>query len=333
MVDCPTIPLTRDIDDPEGKDQDQGLDCKAFHDRIAATIEVAKSALENDIKPEIEQSTDAKDHGHRHVLSSFLSGMKDTLSVIRLIHQKYYDASTSELICAIPLTRGLVESVFTIAVLLRFPQMFASFEQVSEANEHYRHVYLKQESKNLSRLFSGYSETSDKHRNSLLNIHGFLEIPFMVEEVNAIDNLAEQGKNLPNQYRFLTPMGVLDRITKDFPDDQILVVLKRLYIEYKWLCEYTHFRNFSLSMAGYLRLKNVSESDKQELKEKEIVWPIIVTGFLSALIVLTDISQHINKPEELRVRLINDWDFFTKNCLLGIFAWDNWAKNTMGLIR
>ena len=101
MVHYPPNPICRDIPDPSETNRNSGLDCKAFHEKMIGTADMARRMIKDDIKMEIEETDTGKNHGHRFVLSEIVASVKDTLSVIRLIHKTFYEENKTELICAL----------------------------------------------------------------------------------------------------------------------------------------------------------------------------------------------------------------------------------------
>ena len=92
---------------------------------------MARRMIKHNIQNEIEETGTGKNHEHCCVLSEIVGSVKDTLSVIRLIHKTFYEENKTELFCALPLARTIVESVFTVAILLRKPkEYFAKHEKV-----------------------------------------------------------------------------------------------------------------------------------------------------------------------------------------------------------
>jgi hypothetical protein len=330
---CPPRTILRDISDPSGVNINEGLDVKAFHKQIRITIEIAVEIIKKDIKKEIEEAIHKKEnHGRRYTLAEIINRMKDILAVIRLIHETYYKGNQPELLCAHPLNRLLVESVFTIAILLRKPgEMFPMYEKYSWANDYYRRIYHIEETKDLPRFQEGNQHTYYCCEKMLIGkTNASPEDEFSPEELKKNEEAAKMGENLKN-YRFPTPKIIISIVEKNNPTDRILYVLKRLYIEYQWLCSYTHGDLNALLISQGLKLDH-PQIDKNKMKENEITDPVIVLCFLSVLVALTDIIKWINKPEKLAVRLSKDWNFFENNSLLGILFWDNWAKNNLGII-
>jgi len=331
MVHYPPNPICRDIPDPSETNRNSGLDCKAFHEKMIGTADMARRMIKDDIKMEIEETDTGKNHGHRFVLSEIVASVKDTLSVIRLIHKTFYEENKTELICALPLARTIIESVFTVAILLRKPkEYFPKYEKVAYAKDYYRFIYQHEETKNILRCKVINDEQYKLRRQQLLGkTDASPEDVFTEQELIDIESAARNGVGI--DYRFPTPMGVLKLLDNSTTHLDILSILKRIYVEYQWLCGYTHGDGNSVSMRAALELDH-PDMNKAALKEKEIVEPVIAISFLASLIILTDVSSYLNNSEELVVCLSKDWDFFEKNSLLGIFIWDNWARKALRLL-
>ena len=155
------IPLTEDDDIDPGK----SLDVLKINESINKCFNLAISKVEDNFYIE-----DPKAKGLKFELKNIISGMKDTHEVICEIYKKYALKKQSKNLCAIPLVRTQVESVYLLALIFRNPEKWLSeFYSYSYKKITQRIIYENEERKNLKRFGDDERKLYVKHKEFLKN--------------------------------------------------------------------------------------------------------------------------------------------------------------------
>jgi hypothetical protein len=311
----------------EDIDINRKISCKKLDKCLLNCFKIANDLILEDFIYE-----DKKDF--RFELNNILLEMRDTHEMIREIYKKYRSNDESKVLCAIPLVRAQIESVYTIALLRRnFKEMIELFIISSWKKFYQKSFFELEERKNLPR-FDQQTKYLKSLRNFIVAIGKKYSFdPNIENELTLIEEKIKKGK-LYHFKKFPTPGKVVEKIFEIDEKDPILIVLTRLYINYGWLSSYTHGN----SMSGYTRdaIKHSKMYldlliQKEKLFQKQIVYPNLVLDYLSVVIILTEICSFGNNPNKLRIALSEFWADFCDSSLLGKFVWENWAKKELSI--
>jgi len=303
------------------------VDCDQFDDLIFACVNIGAKSLREDIK-DIEKDS----RGYRFVLENLLVTMKDIHTVIRKIYKDYSKDAGPEQLCAFPLARQQLELVFILAILLqRDEKILSNYEKSSLIDIYKRFIYESEETRRLSRFKTG----TDARKALLLDrmkgkSPSLLLSPFTDDEVKQIEGFVLKGEKLKLS-QFPRPKDIISCLSENQTNESLVKILLRLYVEYEWLCNYTHFSFWSNSSRAVLTT-DYAEIDKERYMENETRQPIVARSYLALLIAITDVSLFIRNPVTLRAKLCDAWAPFEKADFLGKFIWDNWSKHVMGVL-
>jgi hypothetical protein len=314
-------PLKEDID------PNKEVSCKVLDKYLLNCFKISNDLVHKDFIYKDKK-------GFRIELNHILLEMRDTHEIIREIYKKYRSNDESKVLCAIPLVRAQIESVYTIALLRRnFEEMMSLFVISSWKQFYEKSLYELEECKNLPR-FKEQFEDLNSLKNFIISIGKKYSLDSNI--VRDLDNIEKNIINgiFSNFQKFPTPTKIMEKIFKIDRNNPIITVLSRLYINYRWLSSYTHGN----SMSGYTR-EAIKQSQfyldlllkKEKLFQNQIVDPNLNLDYLSISIVLTDCCGFVNKADELKHALVELWADFCDFSLIGKFVWDNWAKNELGI--
>lgn len=317
----PPEPFTEDID------ATVRVDCDQFDDLVFSCVNIGAKSLREDIK-DIEKDT----RGYRFVLENLLVSMKDIHRVIRRIYKDFSKDAGPEQLCAFPLARQQLEVVFTLAILLqRDEEILSIYEKSSLVDIYKRFIYETEETKHLSR----FKDANEKRRDLLLDRMKGISLslllsPFKEDDIKEIEGFVLSGEKLTLP-QFPRPKSIISRLSENSLNESLVKILLRLYVEYEWLCNYTHFSFWSGSSRAVLTTEHAG-IDKERYMENETREPIVVRSYLALLTALTDVSRYIRDPVTLRARLCDAWSPFERADFLGKFIWNNWAKSVIGVL-
>jgi hypothetical protein len=313
----PPVPFVDDVD------ANAEMDARVHDGLLSPCIDATATAIKKDFK---NLAKDA--HGRRFVVAGLLETMKDVHEVVRNIYAAF---PGSQQLCAFPLARQQIELLFIgIALLRKGNEYHAIYEKASMANAYEYFLYQAEETKNLSGREVDHIRRGALFQGKMRN----LQSPFTDEEIKSIEDFVLCGEKKEKKNRVPDPPGPMD-IIKDLgsnPDNEPLVrVLCRLYVEYQWLCEYTHCDLWAQSTRQCFGSSD-PDVDEERLMRNVTREPILYLSYLAILTALTESSLHFADPVAVRARLCQLWEPFENACFLGQFIWRNWARSAMGIL-
>jgi len=255
-----------------------------------------------------------------NVLKYICSGIKDNHQVIRKIYAEYSINEKSKTICAIPLVRTQLETVFQVAILIKQPDIYFPLLTKSTQSALYSKLFYEQcERVNLPK-YKRSEANLIQMRNSLIKEEILNE-----KEINKIEEKIRNGENQDFR-KFPLPIKILEKFESEFRDDKILEILRRLYIEYQWLSNIAH-GNETPAYARYIFSNKKLSSEK--LLVNEILEPNLILNYLSIVIILTNLKKVLKNPVHVIVSLANIWDYFEGCSLLTKKIWDVWGRKEL----
>lgn len=316
----PPVPLKKDID-PNSE-----ADCNELDIMISECINVASINVEKDLKEGFPIGTNFR-------FAGLLKKSLETHQVLRNIYRIYGKDYKPHQLCAIPLARQQIELVFNLALLARKPEKWISiYERHTLVNIYQRYLYEAEETKDLPRFREGTEERGKLIKNWMLG-NGPIPInrPFKEDELREIENSVQIGGRPKGLDEFLLPRKIIDEISEN-NDNGIVDLLFRIYVEYRWLSAYVHLSDWSL-MSRDVIIANHPKINLDDFHHKEVRSPVVCRSYLGMLIAVTDVSNYLKNPLDLKVKLIDAWKLFETIDFLFGFTWEKWAKVTLGLIK
>lgn len=308
---------------------------ESFVDDIDTSIEVNAGDEDALLLPQMDAAAEAmrqdfrgivKDtRGRRFVVAEILEAMKDVHIVIRKIYAEF---PGSPQLCAFPLARQEIETLFILIGLLRIGDSFlAGWEKASLANAYKYFLYEKEETRELTRFQADSADRMALFHNKMKG----MQSPFTDEQIKSIEGFVLHGEKLQGIPRSPSLKGIIRELGSDSANVPLAKVLFRLYIEYEWLCAYTHCDLWAQSTRRFFSSLE-SDIDLERLMNNVTRQPVVELSYLVILMALTEISSHVTDPLALRTALCRLWEPFEKGSFLGKFIWLRWAREAMGLL-
>jgi hypothetical protein len=225
---------------------------------------------------------------------------------------------------AIPLIRGQVEWVYSVALLIREPdKYFPDFGCDGLKKFFFRHVLEKEETKKLPQFKKINNQNYIRLAKDLLILKNFNNENLVSrKDLEEIENHVKNGKRYRG-YKFPNAGEIKDILPYD-ANDPIKTILCRLFSDYIWLCEFVHG-----SIHKFIAINSLQHNVNPILFEHEVTIGNLMLNYLSILIILTDILKVINQKVKLRGKLLEGWNIYKGCSIRSSFYWDTWAKIAM----
>jgi hypothetical protein len=154
--------------------------------------------------------------------------------------------------------------------------------------------------------------------------------PFTEEEIKALEDQVLTGSRPGKMLQPIGPRSIIKEISSGAPNEPLVKILCRLYVEYERLCGFTHSDLSSQTAHAFLSNSDAHPCSDHLMRTvtREPLW----MSYIAMLIGITEASLHVKDPVALRVALCGLWEPFEKGHLLGKFVWLNWARRAIGVL-
>ncbi len=266
----------------------------------------------------------------RSLMEEFFKTFSSTHKTIRLLlHEAHRDLDYAS--DAKSLVREQVEKVFVITLMLDNPDKWMAMYFKDGWRRFYKHSFLveAEETKNLPR-FDEWKTEAEKRLEFYQKVSGV-----SAEEKELVDfKFNNFGVSTPTHLKgldlyFPTPGQIKELIT----DANTKVFLKRWHQEYEYLCGYSHIGEEKI-MISAMKKTRLSEDNKNEYLQREIILPSISISYISAASTCTEAwkflikyDDDLSKSSDFLSAVLDFWEDITQLGLMGKLFWDIHAKN------
>lgn len=112
-------------------------------------------------------------------------------------------------------------------------------------------------------------------------------------------------------------------------------VAGRLYGEYYWLCHYSHGGLDGVMRASQFRgeLKGVKRPTENDFHFQDLIQSTLFTSYVAMLVCATIFAMKYMNDSDVVAVLTEAWSpNIADGHYLGVWVWDNWAKNALGAL-
>jgi hypothetical protein len=274
----------------------------------------------------------------RFLIQSFVTTHESILVILRHKNETKFDKDR-DITAVIPygsdamsLVREQIEKVFMICLLC-------------DDSAHWSKVYLKDDWR---RLY----ENQLHQRDETTNLERFKEFneqiaPRCLEQIRLQAGVtalqkewvefcyANPNKDIPAHLKGneIKPFPTAGQALKKLRGKPQEIFLNRLHQEYKFICGYTHSGHLKLQMlmmSDRLFKNEVSDEEKEQYFQKQVLGPATVTSFVSSLAACTEVIDCFLKDNlEVLAAAIEQWNRLKAQSLLAKAIWDMRADSLL----
>ena len=266
----------------------------------------------------------------RSLMEEFFKAFLSTHKTIRLLlkeaHKDFDFASDAK-----SLVREQVEKVFVITLMLDDPNKWMAMYFKDGWRRIYIHKFLieAEETKNLPRFVEWKAEV-EKRLEVYQGMSGVTS-----EEKEFVDfKFNNFGTKPPPHLKGLDLQFPMPGTIKTLVTDaNTKVFLERWHREYIYLCGYSHIGEEKI-MPSAMKKTRLSEGNKNEYLQREIVLPSILISYISAASTCTEAwkflikyDADLSKSSDFLSAILDFWEDITQLGLMGKLFWSIHAKN------
>lgn len=268
----------------------------------------------------------------RSLMEEFFKAFLSTHKTIRLLLKEAHNDSdyASD---AKSLVREQVEKVFVITLILDDPDKWIAMYFKDGWRRFYKHSFLveAEESKNLPR-FAEWKAEAEQRLNFYQQVSGVSSaekelVDFKFNNFAVPTPVHLKGLDL----YFPTPGQVKELVT----DVNTKIFLKRWHQEYEYLCGYSHIGEEKI-MISAMKKTRLSEDNKNEYLQREIILPSISISYISVASTCTEAwkflikyDNDLSKSGDFLSAIFDLWEEITQLGLMGKLFWNIHARNIL----
>lgn len=278
----------------------------------------------------LDHPTNGYSEFHRSTIQAIFSSMLSTHGLIRHVLAAGWQNPAS--VDALMLARGALESLYSLSLMFENASWVDGYLRDGWKKDYIRFLLTCEETKRLTRFHKFCAE----RQRDLDALRPFINITDA--EVATIEN-EELGAPLPPGMtparirRFPTPALTIGEL----PPGDKRRILERLYLEYVWLCSFTHGLPDAVLSKQMFNARPLiphmhSEQHRKGAFQRNVVDPAYGTSFLGLIQAATELAGLYPADVELRAALVNVWSMITDGWLVARGLWSIRAKNLLGVV-
>ncbi len=234
---------------------------------------------------------------------------------------------------ALALARLQLEALYSVCLMVQEPRFVDSYVKSFWRDNYVRFLLEREERKHLRRFDRHLNQNGERLLENLRRGSGVTDEEKATVETEELGMPLPIGMSKAEILPFPTPMKVIKKIA----DPERKRMLMRLYPEYRRLCAFAHgsaqswmFKNAFWERSTLRQYS--SESQRQDLFEKEVLDPALLHSSLSTIQSACEVSILYSADIELKRTVIEAWNVLSEMNLLGRTIWEMRTKALLGVI-
>jgi len=259
--------------------------------------------------------------------------LKVTLDCLKYSHQTIrrilWEEPSPSTVDVLTLARLQIETVYTFCLMLQDAKYVRNFLKYGWKQKYIRFLLHREEYCQISR-FSDYFKDGFQQLQVLQARCLVSEDERYTIEEDQLGIPLPQGINRVRIEKFPTPGAVIDKLT----DQDLKMMLMRLYVEYEFLCIFAHGGADSEAFKAVLDSRSpvrdyISSEQRKDLYQRWLGEPSITYSLISAVLCATEVAARCPNHIELQVKLSNAWALLRKYSLWSVPVWEIRAKKVL----